>query len=125
METVFTIVVGIVIGIVDAVPMLVKKMDKADCLSAFVQYVVATFIIFNTTLPQLNVSYIFCRSHSFFSHVPSDCHNCWQEGKESCSNHSCQFNRVRFCYIGNQASFCTIVHVSRRLIDNLCTIKDE
>jgi len=59
METVFTIAVGIVIGIVDAVPMLVKKMDEADCLSAFIQYVVATFIIFNTTLPQLNVSYVF------------------------------------------------------------------
>lgn len=31
-------------------------MDKANCWSAFVQYVVVTFIIFNTTLPQLNVS---------------------------------------------------------------------
>lgn len=45
-----------VIGAVDALPMFLKKMDKANCWSAFVQYVVVTFIIFNTTLPQLNVN---------------------------------------------------------------------
>lgn len=45
-----------VIGAIDALPMFLKKMDKANCWSAFVQYVVVTFIIFNTTLPQLNVS---------------------------------------------------------------------
>lgn len=56
MELVFTIFVGVVIGAVDALPMFLKKMDKANCWSAFVQYVVVTFIIFNTTLPQLNVS---------------------------------------------------------------------
>lgn len=31
MELVFTIFVGIVIGAVDAVPMFLKKMDKANC----------------------------------------------------------------------------------------------
>lgn len=56
MELVFTIFVGIVIGAVAAVPMFLKKMDKANCWSAFVQYVVVTFIIFNTSLPQLNVN---------------------------------------------------------------------
>ena len=56
MELVFTIFVGVVIGAVDALPMFLKKMDKANCWSAFVQYVVVTFIIFNTTLPQLNVN---------------------------------------------------------------------
>lgn len=56
MELVFTILVGVVIGAVDALPMFLKKMDKANCWSAFVQYVVVTFIIFNTTLPQLNVN---------------------------------------------------------------------
>ena len=56
MELVFTIFVGVVIGAVDALPMFLKKMDKANCWSAFVQYVVVTFIIFNTKLPQLNVN---------------------------------------------------------------------
>lgn len=56
MELVFTILVGVVIGAVDALSMFLKKMDKANCWSAFVQYVVVTFIIFNTTLPQLNVN---------------------------------------------------------------------
>lgn len=56
MELVFTILVGVVIGAVDALPMFLKKMDKANCWSAFVQYVVVTFIIFNTTLPQLHVN---------------------------------------------------------------------
>lgn len=44
------------IGAIDALPMFLKKMDKANCWSAFLQYVVVTFVIFNTTLPQLNVS---------------------------------------------------------------------
>jgi len=56
MELVFTILIGVVIGAIDALPMFLKKMDKANCWSAFVQYVVVTFIIFNTTLPQLNVN---------------------------------------------------------------------
>lgn len=56
MELLFTILIGIVIGAIDALPMFLKKMDKANCWSAFLQYVVVTFIIFNTTLPQLNVS---------------------------------------------------------------------
>lgn len=59
MEIVFTILVGVTIGLVDALPMFLRKMDKANCWSAFIQYIVVTFIIFNTTLPQLNVSYFF------------------------------------------------------------------
>ncbi|MDE5986735.1 MAG: hypothetical protein K2H16_05580 [Prevotella sp.] len=56
MELLFTILIGMVIGAIDALPMFLKKMDKANCWSAFLQYVVVTFIIFNTTLPQLTVS---------------------------------------------------------------------
>ncbi len=59
MYTVFTILVGVAIGFIDALPMFMKKMDKANCWSAFFQYVVVTFIIFNTSLPQLNISHIF------------------------------------------------------------------
>ena len=56
MEILFTIFVGFVIGAIDALPMLLKKMDKASGLSAFVQYVIVTFIVFNTTLPQLGIN---------------------------------------------------------------------
>ena len=56
MELLFTIFVGVVIGAIDALPMFIRKMDKTNCWSAFVQYVVVTFIIFNTTLPQLNIN---------------------------------------------------------------------
>ncbi len=56
MELLFTILIGIVIGALDALPMFIKKMDKTNCWSAFIQYVVVTFIIFNTTLPQLNIN---------------------------------------------------------------------
>lgn len=56
MELLFTILIGMAIGAIDALPMFLKKMDKANCWSAFLQYVVVTFVIFNTTLPQLNVS---------------------------------------------------------------------
>lgn len=56
MELVFTILIGVVFEAVDAFSMFLKKMDKANCLSAFVQYMVVTFIIFNSTLFQLNVN---------------------------------------------------------------------
>ena len=56
MEIVFTLFVGMVIGLLDALPMWLKKMGAANCRSAFIQYVVVTFIIFNATLPQLDVN---------------------------------------------------------------------
>lgn len=56
MELLFTILIGIVIGALDALPMFIKKMDSTNCWSAFIQYVVVTFIIFNTNLPQLNIN---------------------------------------------------------------------
>lgn len=56
MELLFTIFVGVVIGAIDALPMFIRKMDKSHCWSAFVQYVVVTFVIFNTALPQLSVN---------------------------------------------------------------------
>lgn len=57
MEIVFTIFVGAVIGLIDALPMFLKKMDRASCWSAFLQYVVVTFVVFNTTLPQTGVNH--------------------------------------------------------------------
>lgn len=52
----FTLLTGAVIGLIDALPMFLKKMNRTDCWSAFLQYVVVTFIIFNTTLPQLGIN---------------------------------------------------------------------
>ncbi|MDE6183209.1 MAG: hypothetical protein K2F53_02170 [Rikenellaceae bacterium] len=53
MYLVFTIAVGLVIGLIDALPMYLKKRGKEECLSAFLHYVVVTFIIFNVSLSQL------------------------------------------------------------------------
>ncbi|WP_297625580.1 hypothetical protein [uncultured Rikenella sp.] len=57
MAIVFTIFVGVVVGLIDALPMFLKKMNRANCWSAFLQYVVVTFVVFNTTLPQIGVTH--------------------------------------------------------------------
>lgn len=59
MKLLFTLCAGAVIGLIDALPMFLKKMDRTACWSAFLQYVVVTFIIFNTTLPQLGLNDLF------------------------------------------------------------------
>ena len=56
MEIVFTLLVGVVVGLIDALPMFLKKMNRANCWSAFLQYVVVTVVVFNTTLPQFGVN---------------------------------------------------------------------
>jgi hypothetical protein len=37
--------IGLVAGIIDVVPMLIQKLDKKSCISAFVHYFVLGFII--------------------------------------------------------------------------------
>ena len=37
---------GILVGAIDALPMWIKKMPKEKCLSAFIQYIIVTLIIF-------------------------------------------------------------------------------
>ena len=45
-----TLVIGIVFGIIDILPMLKMKLDKSAILSAFVFYLLMPFVIYNTDL---------------------------------------------------------------------------
>lgn len=42
-----TILVGLVAGVIDILPMLKMKLDKFSIVSAFIFYLIAPFIIFN------------------------------------------------------------------------------
>lgn len=48
-----SLVTGVVAGGVDVMPMVLKKLPRASCLSAFIQYVVVSVVIFHITLPCL------------------------------------------------------------------------
>lgn len=48
-----SVITGIVVGGVDVLPMWLKKLPKASCLSAFIQYVVVAIVIFHIHLPAL------------------------------------------------------------------------
>lgn len=37
--------IGLIAGIIDVIPMLIQKLDKKSCISAFVHYFVLGFII--------------------------------------------------------------------------------
>lgn len=47
----FSLLIGIVAGIVDIVPMVLKKLPKRATVSAFLQYLFVSVIIINTDLP--------------------------------------------------------------------------
>jgi hypothetical protein len=49
-----SIIIGILAGTVDVLPMIFKKMDKNACISAFIQYVVVAFIIVHTDIPGIS-----------------------------------------------------------------------
>ena len=42
-----TLLIGIIAGVVDVLPMIKMKVDKYSCLSAFVYYLIVPFIIFD------------------------------------------------------------------------------
>lgn len=42
-----TLIIGIVAGVIDVLPMMKMKLDKYSKASAFVHYLIAPFIIFN------------------------------------------------------------------------------
>jgi len=46
----FTLLIGVVFGTIDILPMLKMKLDKSAMLSAFVFYLIMPFIIYNTDL---------------------------------------------------------------------------
>jgi len=39
------LVIGLSAGLIDVIPMLIQKLDKRDCLSAFLHYLALGFII--------------------------------------------------------------------------------
>lgn len=46
-----SIVVGIIVGLIDITPMMVKKMDWRATVSAFLHYVFVSIVILNIQLP--------------------------------------------------------------------------
>lgn len=46
-----SIVIGVVVGLIDVAPMIVKKMDRRAIVSAFLQYVFVSIVILNIQLP--------------------------------------------------------------------------
>lgn len=49
----FSIIVGFVIGIVDIVPMIVKKLPKYSTIASFFHYFFVTIVIINIELPYI------------------------------------------------------------------------
>jgi hypothetical protein len=48
-----SMIIGVVAGIVDILPMLLQKMDKRAVVSAFLQYFFVSIIIVNIDLPRM------------------------------------------------------------------------
>ncbi len=49
-ELLLTLLIGVIAGVIDVLPMIKMKLDKYSISSAFVHYLIAPFIIFNTDL---------------------------------------------------------------------------
>ena len=45
--------IGIITGILDVIPMIIKKLPKSACISAFLQYLFVSVIIINIDLPHI------------------------------------------------------------------------
>ena len=50
MSFLLTLLIGIIAGVIDVLPMLKMKVDKYSCLSAFAYYVIVPFVIFKINL---------------------------------------------------------------------------
>lgn len=46
MNFLLTLLIGIVAGVIDVLPMIKMKVDKYSCISAFVYYIIVPFVIF-------------------------------------------------------------------------------
>ena len=46
MNFLLTLLIGIIAGVIDVLPMIKMKLDKYSCLSAFAYYVILPFVIF-------------------------------------------------------------------------------
>ena len=45
MNFLLTLLIGIVAGVIDVLPMIKMKVDKYSCISAFVYYAIVPFVI--------------------------------------------------------------------------------
>lgn len=52
-ELSFSILIGIIAGIVDIIPMIIQKLDKRAIISAFLQYFFVSIVIINISLPNI------------------------------------------------------------------------
>jgi hypothetical protein len=48
-----SVIIGLVAGIIDIIPMLIQKLDKRASISAFLQYFFVSIIIVNIDLPHI------------------------------------------------------------------------
>lgn len=48
-----SVVIGIVAGVIDIIPMILQKLDKRATISAFLQYFFVSIIIVNIDLPHV------------------------------------------------------------------------
>lgn len=48
-----SIIIGLIIGIIDILPMIIKRLPPYSTIAAFIHYLVATVIIVNIDIPQL------------------------------------------------------------------------
>ena len=46
MNFLLTLLIGIIAGVIDVLPMIKMKVDKYSCISAFVYYIIIPFVIF-------------------------------------------------------------------------------
>lgn len=53
-KVLFSIIVGIAAGTIDMIPMVIKKLDKKACLSAFFHYLLLSIIIINIDISFLH-----------------------------------------------------------------------
>ena len=48
-----SVIIGIVAGIIDIIPMVIQKLEKRATISAFLQYLFVSIIIVNIDLPHI------------------------------------------------------------------------
>lgn len=46
-------IIGVVVGVIDIIPMVIQKLDKRATISAFLQYFFVSIIIVNIDLPHI------------------------------------------------------------------------
>jgi len=50
---IISMIIGVVAGIIDIIPMIIQKLDRKATVSAFVHYILVAIVIVNITIPGL------------------------------------------------------------------------